>query len=37
MLAGNPPSPKDYFKPAHVDPRVIQDIADWIKAQPAHA
>ena len=37
MPAGNPPSPEDYFKPAHVDARVIQDIADWIKAQPAHS
>jgi uncharacterized protein len=35
--AGNPPSPKDYFTPAHVDSRVIRDIADWIKAQPAHS
>lgn len=37
MPAGNPPAPEDYFKPGHVDTRVIQDIADWIKAQPAHS
>jgi dienelactone hydrolase len=37
MPASNPPSPKDYFQPAHMDPRVIRDIADWIKAQPAHS
>lgn len=37
MPAGNPPSPADYFKADHVDPKVIQDIADWIKAQPPHA
>ncbi|MGH8190147.1 MAG: alpha/beta fold hydrolase [Rhodanobacteraceae bacterium] len=25
----------DYEKPAHVDPAVVRDIANWIKAQPA--
>lgn len=28
-------SPADYAKPAHVDPKVVEDIANWIKAQPA--
>jgi uncharacterized protein len=37
MPAGNPPSPADYFKAAHVDPKVIQDIAHWIEAQPPHS
>jgi uncharacterized protein len=37
MPAGNPPSPDAYFKPAHVDPKVIRDIADWINAQPPHS
>lgn len=27
-------TPADYERPAHVDPRVIRDIAAWIKAQP---
>ena len=35
MTAGQPPSPADYFKPDHVDSRVIRDMAAWIKAQPA--
>lgn len=34
MPAANPPSQEEYFKPAHVAPQVIQDIAAWIKAQP---
>ena len=25
----------DYVKPAHVDPQVISDIANWIEAQPS--
>ncbi len=29
------PGPADYAKPAHVDARVIGDIASWINAQPA--
>ncbi|MGH8214641.1 MAG: alpha/beta hydrolase family protein [Rhodanobacteraceae bacterium] len=29
-------SPADYTTPAHVDPEVIADIANWIKAQPAN-
>lgn len=32
--AGQTGTPADYAKPAHVDPRVITDIANWIKAQP---
>lgn len=28
-------SPADYAKPAHVNPEVIEDIANWIEAQPA--
>ncbi len=35
MPAGKPPSMKDYMTPAHVQPRVIDDIAAWIKSQPA--
>ncbi|HUA80243.1 MAG TPA: alpha/beta fold hydrolase [Dyella sp.] len=35
MPAGNPPSPADYDKAGHVDTRVIQDLAEWIKAQRA--
>ncbi|GAB2584396.1 alpha/beta fold hydrolase [Dyella jejuensis] len=34
MPAGHPPSPADYAKPAHMDARVIRDIAQWIKLQP---
>ncbi len=30
MPAGNPPSPADYTRVGHVDPRVIADIAQWI-------
>jgi dienelactone hydrolase len=30
MPAGSPPSPADYAKPAHVDAKVIHDIAQWI-------
>ncbi len=30
-----PPSPADYDTPRHVDPAVIDDIARWVKAQPA--
>jgi fermentation-respiration switch protein FrsA (DUF1100 family) len=34
MPAGDPPSPADYAKPAHVDTRVIRNIAAWIHALP---
>ncbi|MCP4518815.1 MAG: hypothetical protein GY824_26765, partial [Delftia sp.] len=37
MPAGQPPSPADLYKPGHVDARVIDDVARWIKAQPAHS
>ena len=37
MPASQPPSPDDYDKPGHVDAKVIQDIARWIKAQPARS
>lgn len=37
MPSGNPPSPTDYAKPAHVEPKVIGDIAAWIARQPAAA
>ena len=37
MAAGDPPAAEDYFKPAHLDPQVIHDIAAWINAQPAHS
>ncbi|HET7360146.1 MAG TPA: alpha/beta hydrolase [Rhodanobacteraceae bacterium] len=30
MPAGDPPSPADYARPAHVDAGVIHDIAQWI-------
>ncbi|NOZ77695.1 MAG: DUF3887 domain-containing protein [Acidobacteria bacterium] len=29
-----PSSPAEYMKPGHVDPRVITDIAAWIRTQP---
>ncbi len=32
--AGKTLTEADYAKPAHVDPEVIRDIANWIKAQP---
>lgn len=32
---GKTGTPADYTKPAHVDPKVIADLANWIKAQPA--
>lgn len=32
--AGKTLTPADYHVPAHVDPKVIADIARWIKAQP---
>ncbi|HEX5305170.1 MAG TPA: alpha/beta fold hydrolase [Dyella sp.] len=35
MPAGEPPSPADYIRPAHVDPKVIGDMAAWIDKQPA--
>ncbi|HEX7369113.1 MAG TPA: alpha/beta fold hydrolase [Rhodanobacteraceae bacterium] len=35
FMPGPTRSPADYAKPAHVDPAVIQAIADWIKAKPA--
>ncbi len=35
MPAGKTLTIADYAKPAHVDPSVIADIADWIKVQPA--
>ena len=34
-LAGKTLTTADYAKPEHVDPVVIQDIANWIKAQPS--
>jgi dienelactone hydrolase len=33
MPAGDPPSPANDVQPAHVDARVIADIASWIEAQ----
>ena len=35
MPAGKTGTPADYRAPAHVDARVIDDIAAWVKAQPA--
>ncbi len=37
MPASQPPSPDDNDKPGRVDAKVIQDIARWIKAQPARS
>jgi dienelactone hydrolase len=37
MPAGNPPSMADYAKQSRVDPRVIGDITQWVKAQPPSA
>ncbi|HET7561778.1 MAG TPA: alpha/beta hydrolase [Rhodanobacteraceae bacterium] len=34
--AGKSGTVADYVEPGAVDPQVIADIADWIKAQPAH-
>ncbi|WP_201313364.1 alpha/beta fold hydrolase [Dyella sp. EPa41] len=34
MPSGSSGTPADYQAPAHVDGKVIQDIANWIKAQP---
>lgn len=31
--SGKPPSPADYAKPAHLEPKVIGDIAAWIAHQ----
>jgi len=28
-----PPSPLDYDKPGHVDPKVISTIASWVKSK----
>ncbi len=36
MPGNDPPGPKDYEKPAHVDAKVLDDIARWIKGKPAH-
>jgi pimeloyl-ACP methyl ester carboxylesterase len=33
MAGEGPPSPADYRIPGHVDPRVIADIAEWIKGR----
>lgn len=35
FMPGPTKSAADYEAPAHVDPKVIADIANWIKAQPA--
>lgn len=35
MPAGASGTPADYQTPAHVDARVIRDIANWVKVQPA--
>lgn len=37
MPAGQPPSPADLYRAGHVDAQVIDDIARWIKAQPARS
>ncbi|MEW9571000.1 alpha/beta fold hydrolase [Rhodanobacter sp. Si-c] len=36
MLAGKTGTAADFKVPAHVDAKVIDDIATWVKAQPAH-
>ncbi len=33
MPGGDPPGPKDYLLPGHVDGKVIDDIAAWIKSE----
>jgi pimeloyl-ACP methyl ester carboxylesterase len=35
MPGSNPPSPSDYLHASHVDTKVIDDIATWIRDQPA--
>jgi hypothetical protein len=35
MPGNDPPGPKDYERPAHVDAKVLDDIARWIKGKPA--
>ncbi len=37
MPGNDPPGPKDYAMPAHVDGKALDDIATWIKATPSHA
>lgn len=37
MPAGSPPSPADYQRPAQVDSKVIQTLADWITSTAAAA
>ncbi len=37
MPGNDPPGPKDYEVPAHVDAKVLDDIAQWMMASPAHA
>ena len=37
MPGSDPPGPKDYELPGHVDSKVLDDIAAWVKARPAHA
>ncbi|MEP6882764.1 MAG: alpha/beta fold hydrolase [Dokdonella sp.] len=37
MPGNDPPGPKDYEKPAHVDDKVLDDIAHWINGNRVHA
>lgn len=37
MPGNDPPGPKDYEVPAHVDAKVLDDIAAWIKVIARHA
>ena len=37
MPGGDPPGPKDYALASHVDDKVIDDIAAWIKQNTQHA
>jgi len=30
MPAGDPPGPADYEKAAHIDPKLIDSIANWV-------
>ncbi len=37
MTGNDPPGPKDIERPAHVDQKVLDDIARWVKANHPHA
>lgn len=37
MTGNDPPGPKDVERPAHVDQKVLDDIAQWVKGNRPHA